>query len=253
MIVASLKGLYLSTTEGQVMTYYNYTNGFTGIAALKSNMAEDRHGNVYMLTLEHIVRFNPRELIYKLSTPLLSLQSAQISTDNINWTVRAEDQLDFGYQNKNIKFNYIGICYSANGHIFYQYRLKGFQDEWSQPQLSNEVVFNNLPPGNYRFELKANTGQPETETPVIGVPFTIHPAFWQTTWFIVVAILTLMLGSAAVAIYVQQRRNKQLMEKLDTEKQLNELRIKSIRLKAIPHFNANVLAAIEYYIINYTP
>ncbi|MDR0295894.1 MAG: histidine kinase, partial [Prevotellaceae bacterium] len=40
------------------------------------------------------------------------------------------------------------------------------------------------------------------------------------------------------------------MEKLRTEKELNELRINSIRLKAIPHFNANVLAAIEYYIVN---
>lgn len=28
------------------------------------------------------------------------------------------------------------------------------------------------------------------------------------------------------------------------------MRIKSIRLKSIPHFNANVLAAIEYYVIN---
>jgi LytS/YehU family sensor histidine kinase len=42
------------------------------------------------------------------------------------------------------------------------------------------------------------------------------------------------------------------MEKLCTEKELNELRINSIRLKAIPHFNANVLAAIEYYITNRT-
>jgi len=30
------------------------------------------------------------------------------------------------------------------------------------------------------------------------------------------------------------------------------LRISSIRLKAIPHFNANILAAIEYYIVNRT-
>jgi LytS/YehU family sensor histidine kinase len=41
-----------------------------------------------------------------------------------------------------------------------------------------------------------------------------------------------------------------LFEKLETEKQLNDLRIRSIRLRAIPHFNANVLAAIEYYIMN---
>jgi sensor histidine kinase YesM len=40
------------------------------------------------------------------------------------------------------------------------------------------------------------------------------------------------------------------MQRLFLEKQLNDLRIKSIRLKAIPHFNANVLSAIEFYIMN---
>jgi len=43
-----------------------------------------------------------------------------------------------------------------------------------------------------------------------------------------------------------------LLEKLRTEKEINELRISSIRLKSIPHFNANILAAIEYYISNRT-
>jgi LytS/YehU family sensor histidine kinase len=61
-----------------------------------------------------------------------------------------------------------------------------------------------------------------------------------------------MLVSAGVALNFQRRKNKVLMEKLRAEKELNELRISSIRLKAIPHFNANVLAAIEYYIANRT-
>jgi LytS/YehU family sensor histidine kinase len=61
-----------------------------------------------------------------------------------------------------------------------------------------------------------------------------------------------MLASVSIALYFQRRKNKVLIEKLRTEKELNELRISSIRLKAIPHFNANILAAIEYYIANRT-
>ena len=33
---------------------------------------------------------------------------------------------------------------------------------------------------------------------------------------------------------------------------LNNLLVKSIRLKSIPHFNANVLAGIEYFILNHS-
>ena len=68
----------------------------------------------------------------------------------------------------------------------------------------------------------------------------------------VACIAFLMLASAGVALYIQRKKNKVLMEKLRVEKELNELRISSIRLKAIPHFNANVLGAIEYYIANRT-
>ena len=38
------------------------------------------------------------------------------------------------------------------------------------------------------------------------------------------------------------------MEELQREIKLNTLLVKSIRLKSIPHFNANVLAGIEYFI-----
>jgi sensor histidine kinase YesM len=40
------------------------------------------------------------------------------------------------------------------------------------------------------------------------------------------------------------------MEKLQREKRQKELQIKAIHLKAIPHFHANVLASIEYYLMN---
>jgi hypothetical protein len=82
--------------------------------------------------------------------------------------------------------------------------------------------------------------------------FSVTPAFWQTAWFLTAVVAFLMLAGAGIALYIQRRRNRILLEKLRAEKELNELRISSIRLKAIPHFNANVLAAIEYYIANRT-
>ena len=110
----------------------------------------------------------------------------------------------------------------------------------------------NLPPGNYTFEIYADAGTDESRCETQSFAFSIKPAFWQTAWFIVACIAFLMLASAGVALYIQRRKNKILLEKLRAEKELNELRISGIRLKAIPHFNANVLAAIEYYIANRT-
>jgi LytS/YehU family sensor histidine kinase len=153
---------------------------------------------------------------------------------------------------RNVRFAFVGLCFSNPDIVAYRYRLKGFQDEWSEPVQQREVTFNNLPPGDYVFEIYAIAGTEEARTEIQSVVFSIKPALWQSTWFFILSIACLMLGSAGIALYFQRRKNKVLLEKLRAEKELNELRISSIRLKAIPHFNANVLAAIEYYITNRT-
>ena len=109
-----------------------------------------------------------------------------------------------------------------------------------------------LLPGNYMFEIYADAGTDESSSETQSFLFSIKPAFWQTFWFYVACMALLMLASVGVAPSIQRRKNKILLEKLRMEKELNELRISSIRMKAIPHFNANVLAAIEYYIVNRT-
>jgi LytS/YehU family sensor histidine kinase len=151
-----------------------------------------------------------------------------------------------------LKFSFTGICFSNPNAVRYRYRLLGFQDEWSDPISENQVGFNNLPQGNYEFQIYALCENESIKTPVLSSYFTLTPAFWQTAWFLAFCVAVLILLTAGVALYIQRRRNRALLEKLRAEKELNELRISSIRLKAIPHFNANVLAAIEYYIANRT-
>lgn len=252
LVVVTDAGLYLSSPETPTPKFYNYNNGFMGTANFAGNIAEDRQGNMYVMTMEHVTRFHPRELIYEQPVPRLYFKNIKSSADNIGWTEPENEHLSFDHRNNHIKIAYTGICYAALGNLFYRYRLQGFQNEWSQSQLGNEVVFNNLPPGHYVFEVKAHSGLTEAESPVVSIPFSIRPAFWQTIWFPFVLATGLMLLGAGIVFIIQRRKNKVLFEQLKTEKELNELRIRSIRLKAIPHFNANVLAAIEYHIANRT-
>ncbi|GHT37107.1 hypothetical protein FACS189435_1390 [Bacteroidia bacterium] len=252
LVVVTDKGIYLSPPESAAMKFYNHSNGFTGEASFKANIAEDKEGYIYVMTMEHLTGFNPRNLLYKQPAPLLYVEAPESSADNIHWSKQAAGQAAFDYKNRNIRFACTGICYSATGNLSYYYRLRGFQEDWSEPSKLSEMTFNNLPPGNYTFEVFADAGTGESRSEIQSFPFTIRPAFWQTAWFIILCAALLMLASAGAAIFVQRRKNKALLERLRAEKTLNELRISSIRLKAIPHFNANVLSAIEYYIANRT-
>ena len=254
MIVTTNDELYLAPDINHLdFVRYDRNNGYVnafGIGGI--SITEDMEGNIFIPTIEKAVSFHPDKLFGKLQSPKLYVQDFKSSTNNIQWETFDINSSRLNYRHKNIRFGYIGLSYSSAQNVRYHYRLRGFQNEWSEPAKNREVTFNNLPPGDYRFEIYADAGTDESRCETQSFAFSIKPAFWQTVWFFVACIALLMLASASVALHIQRRKNKVLLEKLRAEKELNELRISSIRLKAIPHFNANVLAAIEYYIANRT-
>ena len=250
LIVLTLKGIHIKKPGQANFFYYDRNNGFTGEKIPQNRMAEDAKGNIWFIADKSVVRFNPNELLQKQSVPRLHVQQVMTSKDNINWIEAAQGTRVFKHNANNFRFQPIGLNYSAVDNVRYCYRLHGFQNEWSEPAKNRELTFNNLPPGDYVFEIFADAGTDDSRSEIQSLAFSIKPAFWQTSWFTVSCIAFLILASAGVTIFIQRRRNRALMEKLRAEKELNELRISSIRLKAIPHFNANILAAIEYYITN---
>jgi len=72
--------------------------------------------------------------------------------------------------------------------------------------------------------------------------------WWQQWWAWLVAMLLLAPSVWWLARRVEKRRTRKRMERLEDEKAKKELQLSTVRLKAIPHFHANVLAAIEYFV-----
>ena len=252
LAVTTLDKIHLFDKDMVSYAFFDNQNGFTGIESMRGGMIEDGSGNLWFPAVECLVTFNPNLLMKVQGKLHLYLLTFSTSTNNIQWEKVSENDQHMDYRHKNIRFNYIGLSYASADNVRYYYRLKGFQDEWSEPVKQREITFNNLPPGDYVFEIYADAGTDESRSETQLFTFSIKSAFWQTAWFLILCIALLMLISAGIALYILRRKNKVLMEKLRAEKELNELRINCIRLKAIPHFNANVLSAIEYYIANRT-
>ncbi len=257
LLLANMHGLYIfdintyNSNNKIQLSYYGQNNGLTILDPQMYGLYPGNNGTVWLTASDGVVTFEPSKLIRKTTPPVLIIQDSKISTDNVNW-MEAGTEKSFSYKYCNVLFSFIGLKYSAVENVRYSWRLKGFQEEWSKPSRAKEASFNNLPPGDYVFEVYTDAGTDDSRSEIQQVQFSIKPAFWQTVWFPVVLILFLMLLTTGIALYIQRRKNRRLLEQLETEKELNELRIKSIRLRSIPHFNANVLSAIEYYIMNFS-
>src|SRR6185436_2435482 len=117
-----------------------------------------------------------------------------------------------------ITFEFNAITY-RNANIRYSYFLKGLEKGYSIPDQTNFVVYPSLPPGSYTFNVKliGETGKQSGEP--IEYDFVIKPSFYQTIWFKLLVIASL-LGIILLSYSLRKRYNekqKRLIQKLRTE------------------------------------
>ena len=252
LIVAVVNGLYITENRLLQTMFFNRYNGFTGIEPLLANIAEADDGTVWIPCVDQTVSFRPRELTCQYSVPNIELTSIEASTDNVDWHTLpvSTQQITLSYPMRHLRFSFIAVSHSATGNVCYRYRLKGLQDQWSQPQTIRELQFNNLLPGRYRLEIEALIGS-FSSSPVT-IDIHLDPTLWQRPLFWIILGLLMAGGIWALAYHYYKRHEREQMQKLLRETRLNNLLLKSIRLKSIPHFNSNVLAGIEYFIMNHS-
>lgn len=251
LVVSVLDGLYITDNRLLQTMFFNQYNGFTGIEPLLADIAETDDGMVWVPCVNQTVSFRPKELVYQYTIPQLELVSAEASVDNVSWkriSPREGRTIELDHELRHWRFSFIAVSHSATGNIRYRYRLKGFQQQWSRPQVAREIQFNNLSPGRYELEVVAEIGNLVSEP--IHLAILLRSAFWQRWWFWMIAGLLLSEGIWGLAYGYYKRRDRVNVRRLEREIKLNNLLVKSIRLKSIPHFNANVLAGIEYYMMN---
>ncbi|HYG52400.1 MAG TPA: SpoIIE family protein phosphatase, partial [Flavobacteriales bacterium] len=86
----------------------------------------------------------------------------------------------------------------------YTHRLDGFESKWSPVEKTAQVTYSNLSPGNYELHVKACNADGVWSKELV-YPFTINPAFWQTTWFKACVGIVLLLG---IYLFIKIRTRK---------------------------------------------
>jgi class 3 adenylate cyclase/ligand-binding sensor domain-containing protein len=120
----------------------------------------------------------------------------------------------------NIRIEFSAIAFESGHNTKFRHRLKGVDNHWITTSFQ-QVHYEALPPGRYRFEVRAVSSKGEADPNVVGISFTIEPPFWKSTWFRVLLFTCiggiLVLGARAIFKYNHRKdladKNKALEEK----------------------------------------
>lgn len=96
----------------------------------------------------------------------------------------------------------------------YAYQLKGFDNQWHDlPDLSDAIVYNGLPHGNYTLQINRLHGFGDTGNEVYKLDITIE-APWYLSWWAKICYLAILVSILVVIVnlHLARRRVKQERE-----------------------------------------
>ncbi len=137
----------------------------------------------------------------------IKVEGREVTTDDNS----IQHEIPFRFNT--VSFEFAGLYYGSSPDITYEYRLQGYDNNWLPAGNSYTVAYQNLPPGNYLFHVRAKDKRGTIVGEVSGFSFRIFPPFWQTGVFIAL-IIAIVVGGIYWFIH-------SLRQKLKAEKQLS--------------------------------
>ena len=119
-------------------------------------------------------------------------------------TVIASKHFQLSYHDNSFALQLSTLTYDNPEHITYLYSINGENFVRLQPGI-NEITFSHMPPGTYKFKVKAERNN--METPVREFTVVVHSPWYRSTWAYL--FYALLLGLGLWQFLVLQKRKQQ--------------------------------------------
>ena len=132
-----------------------------------------------------------------------------------NKRIPTEQKGNFDSKQNNLLFSFYTPEYSSVFEPTYQYRLTGRYNEWSEWSMESSVFFENIPAGNYTFDVRAKIGNKNSAN-TVSYAFSIAKPWYATNIMLAVYVLVI-IGFSIFMHNVYKRHYKKQQERLIEE------------------------------------
>lgn len=167
----------LARFDGRGFKTYSPEEGFSrnwneGVCHL------DRDGALWFGSVNGVTCFNPSDQKTNAVPPPVFITDVKVLEQDMPF-----DALQHLRHNQNyIKFSFTGLSFTAPARTIFKYRLQGTDAGWRQTSAP-WVAYAYLPPGDYRFQVKAVNNDGVESLKPAELDFRIQPPFYKAVWF----------------------------------------------------------------------
>lgn len=186
---------------------------------LLGNVIKLQNGHMLFSTRIGYYEIDPEKLVIPLAVPKIHFKSISINGELLKSggeilkePLSVIKELKLSHDQNVFSIDFDAIDYGEPREKMVYYMLDGYDNEWRRLSAANQVYFFNIPPGKYKFLVKAantNNGVWVEES----ISITISPPWWSTIWAYV-----LYAVAFAATVYAVHRLQKDRLVKIEREK-----------------------------------
>lgn len=116
-----------------------------------------------------------------------------------------------------LRFEYAATSYVKEAATLFQYKLEGFDPDWSEWTAESRKDYTNIPEGRYRFLVRARNIYGNVSEPAV-FEFRIKPPWYRTGWMYALytfAVVALAYGIIRWRLDFLKKRNEELENKVE--------------------------------------
>ena len=181
------------------ITRYTTADGLSNSYVYVSH--RDSEGALWFGTFSGLSRIIPRP-DPPASPPSVLITAVRLSGEPQPVSELGSSQItlsDLSPGQNNVQIDFVGLRLRAGENIRYQYKFDGA--DWSSPTDQRTVTYPSLPPGSYRFLVRAIAGEVIIGEASASVSFRILSPIWLRWWFVTIALTIIALAAYAVYRY----------------------------------------------------
>jgi signal transduction histidine kinase/ligand-binding sensor domain-containing protein/DNA-binding response OmpR family regulator len=191
LLIATGHGFSRFDADRNVFYNYNTKNGFP-LSTINDGAAYiTNDGEIFLGGVTGLVSFYEKELNklpkpYHINLERLVVNNKEIKPNEDNHilteAILMAQKINLNHQHGIFSIEFSTSNYIPSNQKELEYRLIGFDEQWTDTKSRNEVTYTNLNPGTYRFEIREKNPENSDNTIARHIVIEITPPFYKT-WY----------------------------------------------------------------------
>jgi signal transduction histidine kinase/ligand-binding sensor domain-containing protein len=213
-------------TKVRVRIFDAFDGAQPGASPFSPSVAMSPDGRLWFANDIALQMINPAQLERNVVQPPVHIE--EVIADRKSYT--PQQGLHLPSLMRDLEIDYTALSFVTPKKVLFRYKLEGHDSDWQEPGVRRQALYNDLPPGHYRFHVIACNNDGVWNETGDALTFFIAPTFYQTSWFrtlcVVAVIGTLwlfyLLRMKQATSQIQERLGARLEERERIARELHD-------------------------------